>query len=320
MHSKDSRDPQDSKYGVQRSNSASISLETEEEENEEEMGEGEDDEIENYDRQSMLEEQINNIHMMGQGPIDPIDTDDTRQRMYLEQHIPDEQEYQNYEASGQSRFGGEEDASDEDPIPDDEDKDHNLVPSGREPDYMTEYQAKGRNMNPKSLKIKKNNKRSTSHNKRLKNNLKQKGVFKDRKASDRMFLNNQLTPDSLAYANRYSRNNPHNLSHALTQQSPSSFKNQGIFDDIHSTKGLRHKQSQGRIMPSQSHGMGMKMSTGMVRPYQQKLHRKPYGMYSPLAVFKDKMDPRFTTFDNEYEYYEEESQEDIIAVDFGSKC
>lgn len=228
---------------------------------------------------------------MGQGPIDPIDTEDPRQRMYLEQHIPDEQEYQNYEASGQSRFGGEEEGSSDDPVPDDEEKSHNLVPSGREPDYMTEYQPKGRNVNPKHLKIKKNNKRSTSHNKRIKNNLKQKGVFKDRKASDRLFLNNQLTPESMAYVNRYSRNNPHNLSHALTQQSPSSFKNHGILEEIRSSKGLRHKQSQGRIPLVQNRDIGLKMNTSAMRPYQQKYNRKPYGLHSPLAV--NNIDPGF---------------------------
>jgi hypothetical protein len=129
-------------------------------------------------------------------------------------------------------------------------------------------------------------------------------VFKDRKASNRVFSNDLLTPQNVQNVYKFSRNRPQKISHTMTQYSPASYKDYNV-GDMNSMKGFRLKKSRNRMMPSQSYGPGFKIHSKYSNPYRHKM-MKPHGMFTPINA--NYPDPRFSTFD--YEYYEEESDQE----------
>ena len=119
--------------------------------------------------------------------------------------------------------------SDEDPVPDDEDReDEKQYP------MVKQIRHNMKSKNKQSPKIKKQKKfRSTSHNKHIKNNNKfgkMKGAFNYRKASNRPYLKEALTPQNIPDSYHFSRNHPNNLSHAQTHHSPKDYKSLGIIE------------------------------------------------------------------------------------------
>ena len=122
----------------------------------------------------------------------------------------------------------EEYDSDEDPVPDDEDReDEKQYPMVKQIHHNTKGKSK------QSPKIKKQKKfRSTSHNKHLKNKKfgRIKGAFNYRKASNRPYLKEALTPQNVPDSYHFSRNHPTNLSHAQTHHSPKDYKSLGMIE------------------------------------------------------------------------------------------
>ena len=141
----------------------------------------------------------------------------------------------------------------------------------------------------------------------MKSNLSHhRNAFKDRKASNRVFSNDLLTPQNIQYMNKFSRNYPQNISHTMTQYSPASYKDYNHMTEVNSIRGIRGKRSRNRMIPSQSYGPGFKIHSKFSKPYN--IHpQKPHGLYTPLVM--NYQDPRFSTFDNEY--YEEESDQEM---------
>lgn len=151
----------------------------------------------------------------------------TRKRLLVR---PDQNEGQPMEAYPLS---GEGDYESDDPVPDDEDIDNRGMYKFRNQEEIN----------------KRKNIRSTSHNKHVHKNFnKAKNAFKNRKASNRPFVKEQLTSQNLHDFYPFSRNNANNLSHAHTHYSPASLKNQQILEGAHSTKAFQklNKINRGR--------------------------------------------------------------------------
>jgi len=131
-----SQDGQGSKYKYTQHDSDSVSLENEEEEYEEEV-EDEELELEQYGKQSMLEDQIQNLQVMGQDAVDL----DSSKKVEIEHAGDQDPNYPGYNESYRDFAEGDEE-SDDDPIPDDEDKVETVKPSIRDPEYMNDYRPK----------------------------------------------------------------------------------------------------------------------------------------------------------------------------------
>lgn len=208
------RGEQGSKIEILSENSQSVSLENEEEEYEDD-GEGEGD-YEVYDEQQILQQQLHNVNQIDHN-MNQIDSNRRYVHGYNQQPEPDQ-----YPVSGEGDY-----ESDEDPIPDDEENDD-------EKEYQIMHQNKHKVM-PSHKKspnfYNKKKVRSTSHTKQIKSKIgRPKGTFNYRKASNRPYLKETLTPHNIQDSYQMSRNHPTNLSHAQTHYSPKGFKNLGVFE------------------------------------------------------------------------------------------
>lgn len=210
------RGEQGSKIEFQSMNSRSVSLENEEEEDDEEDEEEGEHDIDIYEDENAIRQ----MH----GLIDSQHNDFREIAHDQNIHMMNQNINQVYPASD------EEYDSDEDPIPDDEDKDNNLMPAGMNPAKIVRNKEESRPRNHQILKQRKKI-RSTSHNKHIKKRSgNTKYPFKFRKASNRPILKEQFTPMHMNEGYRYGKNQNPNLSNAQTHYSPASLKKHGMLE------------------------------------------------------------------------------------------
>ena len=290
---------QGSKYGINTEESESVTLEEEEEEDE---NLEEDPELSQYQEQSLDEEQNTQIRMLGPSS-NVIQNEQDEEYLINGQNMYQKANYNQHQQNDFANFEEDENDLEEDPIPDDgEDEEQEIYhkPSTRNPEYFPIYPKR----KTKNQAFSKQNFRSAS-NKEKHLNFHQK-AFKNRKASNRLYLKDSMTPH-LQDKRRGSRNQIHNFSsHALTQYSPASFKEHKMLD-IPSKPSRKKYKSRGRMVPSQSYGPGGKMHSKFTyKGYMKKPKQKQRAIYTPLTA--NNMPARFSTFDNNYE---DESEEEI---------
>ena len=96
------------------------------------------------------------------------------------------------------------------------------------------------------------------------------------------------------------------MSYAHTQYSPNSFKDQKLMDKIILKKRRNKFKSKGRMIPSKSYGNGFRNYPNFPYKCPSRGKRNNRGMYTPLMAHYN--DPRFSTFDNDFEDESEEEQ------------